>query len=167
MHLTAASEVVGPSPRLCVLRIWPDFQGYGFNLHAEKHVPGQFVGKVEPGSPAEEAGLQKGDHIIEVNEVNMQDGSHAEVVGKIKSNPGMVRLLVINKDDEEFYTSRNLIIHNGMPNIVTREAKERGVNHMDFEDEEEEEEINNNADEKGELSGLQEAVPHHVTQFEI
>lgn len=34
------------APRLCILKIWPDFSGYGFNLHAEKQRTGQFVGKV-------------------------------------------------------------------------------------------------------------------------
>jgi len=34
--------------RLCVLGTWPDFTGYGFNLHAERGKPAasQFVGKV-------------------------------------------------------------------------------------------------------------------------
>ena len=148
------AEDVGPSPRLCILRIWPDFQGYGFNLHAEKHIPGQFVGKVEPESPADAAGLRKGDHIIEVNDSNVQDGSHSDVVSQIKSQPDMVRLLVIDKEEEDFYKSRNITIHGGMPNVITREAEERGVNHMNFDDEEHVEEhtdeVNNNADEKGE-----------------
>ena len=37
------------------------FWCYGFNLHAEKNKPGQFVGKIDPGSPAEIAGLKEGD----------------------------------------------------------------------------------------------------------
>ena len=118
-------------------------------------MPGQFVGKVEPGSPAEAAGLRKGDHIIEVNDLNLQDGSHSEVVSRIKSDPNMVQLLVIDKDDEQYYKSRNIIIHSGMPNVKRGEAEERGVNHMDFNDEDDHveehiEEVNNNADEKGE-----------------
>ena len=111
-----------------------------------KNVAGQFVGKVEAGSPAEEAGLRKGDHIVEVNDVNVQEGSHSDVVGRIRSQPNMVRLLVINKEEEDFYTSRDVTIHGRMPNIVTGEAKERGVNRIDFHDDD----INNNADEKGE-----------------
>ena len=153
-HVADEIEEVGPSPRLGTLRIRPDFQGFGFNLHAERHIPGQFVGKVEPGSPADEAGLRKGDHIIEVNGRNMQDSTHTEVVGQIKSNPGVVRLLVIDKDDEEFYKSRNITIHGGMSNVIVGESRHPEENHMDFGDEEEEVEehieVNNNANVKGE-----------------
>ncbi len=145
-------EELGPSPRLCILRIWPDFQGYGFNLHAEKTIPGQFIGKVEPGSPAEEAGLRKGDHIIEVNNENVQDGTHTEVVSKIKTNADAATLLVINKEDEEYYRSRNITVHRDLPNVIVGEAAVRAHNHMNFDDEEEDNEVNNNAEEKGEAN---------------
>lgn len=35
-----------PAARLCQIIKWPDYDGYGFNLHAEKSKPGQFIGKV-------------------------------------------------------------------------------------------------------------------------
>ena len=69
----------GPAPRQCHIKIWPDFQGYGFNLHAEKGKPGQFIGKVDPGSPAEAAGLKQGDRIIEVNGQNIAQDNHSQV----------------------------------------------------------------------------------------
>ena len=50
-----------PQPRLCHITKVPDFDGYGFNLHAEKNKPGQFVGKIDQSSPAEVAGLREGD----------------------------------------------------------------------------------------------------------
>ena len=56
-----------PPPRLCHVIKRPDFPGYGFNLHAERTRPGQFIGKVDEGSPAEAAGLREGDRIVEVN----------------------------------------------------------------------------------------------------
>ena len=66
-------------PRLCHLQKWPDFDGYGFNLHADKSRAGQFVGKVDDGSPAEAAGLKEGDRIIEVNGVNIANENHRQV----------------------------------------------------------------------------------------
>ncbi|OQR77524.1 Na(+)/H(+) exchange regulatory cofactor NHE-RF3-like, partial [Tropilaelaps mercedesae] len=54
-----------PSPRLCHLRKWADFNGYGFNLHADKAKHTQFVGVVDPNSPAESAGMKRNDKIIE------------------------------------------------------------------------------------------------------
>lgn len=50
-----------PQPRVCHIKKVANFDGYGFNLHAEKNKPGQFVGKIDPGSPAEHAGLKEGD----------------------------------------------------------------------------------------------------------
>ena len=157
-HVDEVTEEVAPSARMCILHIRPDFQGYGMNLHAERHIPGQFIGKVEPGSPAEEAGLRKGDHIIEVNDVNMQEGTHSDVVARIKNQPNMVRLLVIDTSDEEYYKSRNITIHGGMSNVIVGESRDPEANHMDFDDEdnevkehvEEHVEVDNNANVKGE-----------------
>ena len=157
-HVDEVTEEVEPSPRMCILHIRPDFQGYGMNLHAERHIPGQFIGKVEPGSPAEEAGLRKGDHIIEVNDVNMQEGTHSDVVARIKNQPNMVRLLVIDTSDEEYYKSHNITIHGGMSSVIVGESRDPEANHMDFDDEdneaeehiEEHVEVDNNANVKGE-----------------
>jgi Na(+)/H(+) exchange regulatory cofactor NHE-RF1 len=54
-------------PRLCHLKKWDNFNGYGFNLHAERSKTSQHIGKVDLNSPAESAGLKEGDRIIEVN----------------------------------------------------------------------------------------------------
>lgn len=51
-------------PRLCCMKKGPN--GYGFNLHSDKTRPGQYVRAVDPGSPAEAAGLAPQDRIIEV-----------------------------------------------------------------------------------------------------
>lgn len=68
-----------PAPRLCIIVQWPEFQGYGFNLHADKSRPGQYIGKVDANSPAELAGLLEGDRIIEVNGVNIANENHKQV----------------------------------------------------------------------------------------
>ena len=74
-----------PRPRLCHVTKWPHFDGYGFNLHAEKTRPGQFIGKVDENSPAEKAGLIEGDRIVEVNGVNINNENHKQVVQRIKA----------------------------------------------------------------------------------
>ena len=59
---------------------WADFQGYGFNLHtAFKSKESQLVGNVDTGSPAEAAGVKKGDKIIEVNGTNISNENHTQV----------------------------------------------------------------------------------------
>ena len=87
--------------RFCHLRIWPDFAGYGFNLHADRGSPGQYVGKVDEGSPAEAAGLLLNDRVVEVNGRSVDGKSHAEVVAEIKSAVGEVRLLVVDAATDE------------------------------------------------------------------
>lgn len=90
------SEKKNYEPRLCYVKKRADFDGYGFNLHAEKGRPGQYIGKVDESSPAESAGLRQGDRIIEVNNHNIGTETHKQVVERIKSVPNETRLLVID-----------------------------------------------------------------------
>lgn len=53
--------------------------GYGFHLHGERNKGGQFIRKVEPGSPADLAGLKPGDRVVEVNGENVENESHCQV----------------------------------------------------------------------------------------
>ncbi|KAK4813500.1 hypothetical protein QYF61_009005 [Mycteria americana] len=64
-------------PRLC--RMLKGESGYGFHLHGEKGKSGQFIRKVEPGSPAEAAGLRAGDRVVEVNGLNVEQETHHQV----------------------------------------------------------------------------------------
>lgn len=61
-------------PRLCVMTKGEN--GYGFHLHGEKGKSGQFIRKVEPGSPAEASGLRAGDRVVAVNGVNVEKETH-------------------------------------------------------------------------------------------
>lgn len=91
----SANGSAATEPRLCHVRKTPDFDGYGFNLHAEKGKPGQFIGKVDEGSPAEHAGLKRGDRILEVNGHSIAGESHKQVVARIKERPDDAELLVV------------------------------------------------------------------------
>lgn len=92
----SANGTVKYEARLCHVVKRPDFDGYGFNLHAEKGRPGQYIGKVDDGSPAESAGLRQGDRIIEVNGTNITTETHKKVVELIKSIANETKLLVID-----------------------------------------------------------------------
>jgi len=89
--------------RLCVLATWPNFTGYGFNLHAERGKPAQYIGKVDAESPAEAAGLREGDRIVAVNGVDVADGTHQDVVRRIRSDPDKVELLVVDAAAEVYF----------------------------------------------------------------
>ncbi|KAI0227375.1 hypothetical protein LSAT2_022151 [Lamellibrachia satsuma] len=103
--------------RLCHLAISPDFDGYGFNLHSEKGKAGQFIGTIDPGSPAEAAGLREGDRIIEVNDVPINNDEHKHVVQKIKLIQNKTKLLVVDAETARWYKQQNIPISSTMPNI--------------------------------------------------
>lgn len=90
----SANGSAATEPRLCHVRKTADFDGYGFNLHAEKGKPGQYIGKVDEGSPAETAGLRRGDRILEVNGHSIAGETHKQVVARIKERPDDAELLV-------------------------------------------------------------------------
>lgn len=90
-----------PHARLCHVIKSDNFDGYGFNLHAEKGKPGQYIGKVDEGSPSEVAGLRQGDRILEVNGVSIVNETHKQVVQRIKTLPNETKLLVVDPEDEQ------------------------------------------------------------------
>lgn len=104
-------------PRLCHVVKWPDFQGYGFNLHAEKGKAGQYIGQVDENSPAEAAGLRSGDRIIEVNDVNIGNENHQQVVTRIKAGGDETRLLVVDTDADNWYKVEKRIVRGDLPEV--------------------------------------------------
>ncbi|KAG7491423.1 hypothetical protein MATL_G00003420 [Megalops atlanticus] len=90
-----------PRPRLC--HLLKGEMGFGFNLHSEKARPGQYIRSVDPGSPAEEAGLKPKDRLIEVNGVNIESLRHSEVVAFIKRGGKETRLLVVDPDTDDHF----------------------------------------------------------------
>lgn len=111
-----------PVPRLCRIRKRADYSGYGFNLQSSETRSGQFIGKVEEGSPAQSAGLREGDKIIEVNGVNVTSESHQEVVARIRSQEDETTFLVVDEETEEFYSKRNIDVNSSMPQVSRLET---------------------------------------------
>lgn len=112
-------------PRLCHVIKRDDFDGYGFNLHAEKGKPGQYIGKVDEKSPAETSGLKEGDRIISVNDVNIGSETHKQVVQRIKAISDEVRLLVVDPDVE--ITKDNQIIQQNNNKKIETEVIENNI----------------------------------------
>uniref|UniRef100_A0A8C6TVY9 PDZ domain-containing protein n=1 Tax=Neogobius melanostomus TaxID=47308 RepID=A0A8C6TVY9_9GOBI len=93
-------------PRLCF--ITKGDRGYGFHLHGERNKGGQFIRKVDPGSCAEYAGLKPGDRVVEVNGENVENETHHEVVNRIREVKFRTRLLVVDRETDEYLLSRGL-----------------------------------------------------------
>ncbi|KAM9843717.1 Na(+)/H(+) exchange regulatory cofactor NHE-RF2 [Aulostomus maculatus] len=93
-------------PRLCIMTKGEN--GYGFHLHGEKGKSGQFIRKVESGSPAEASGLRAGDRVVAVNGVNVEKETHHQVVQRIKAVDNETRLLVVDQETHESLRSLRL-----------------------------------------------------------
>ncbi|XP_072415949.1 Na(+)/H(+) exchange regulatory cofactor NHE-RF2 isoform X2 [Chiloscyllium punctatum] len=93
-------------PRLC--HMIKGENGYGFHLHGEKGKNGQYIRKVEPGSPAEASGLYAGDRVVEVNGENVEKETHHQVVQRIKAVENETRLLVVDKETDEYLHNQRL-----------------------------------------------------------
>ncbi|XP_018527585.1 Na(+)/H(+) exchange regulatory cofactor NHE-RF2 [Lates calcarifer] len=94
-------------PRLC--HLVRSETGYGFNLHSDRSRPGQYIRSLDPGSPADRAGLRPQDRLIEVNGVNIEGMRHAEVVAFIKKGGDETWLLVVDPDTDEHFKRRGII----------------------------------------------------------
>uniref|UniRef100_A0A7E4ZVS2 PDZ domain-containing protein n=1 Tax=Panagrellus redivivus TaxID=6233 RepID=A0A7E4ZVS2_PANRE len=106
-----------PCPRVCLVQKQNPTQEYGFNLHADG-IKGQFIGTVDPGSPAALAGLRPNDRIFAVNGTSIIGNNHKEVVARIKSDPLKCELLVTSEEDFEWYSEHQVPIDMNLPNII-------------------------------------------------
>jgi len=78
---SASSEHGKPRWGLGLADLTPDIRG---QLQAPKEIHGAVVGNVQPGSPADNAGLRQGDVILEVNRHSVQSASDAvQELGKV------------------------------------------------------------------------------------
>ena len=71
--------------------------------------------------------IQEGDRIVEVNGINVMEDTHHEVVSKIKAKPNTVGLLVIDKQGEQYYKDKGMVIHGEMSNIIQCETSLQNV----------------------------------------
>ncbi len=70
--------------RVCRIKKKKNFNGYGFNLETKSESRCQYIGIVDPKSPASLSGLRGGDKIIEINNINIEFFNHDQIVRLIK-----------------------------------------------------------------------------------
>ncbi|KAK0132899.1 PDZ domain-containing protein 11 [Merluccius polli] len=84
-HPDYNNELTQFLPRTVVLKKPPGAQ-LGFNIRGGKASQlGIFISKVVPDSDAHRAGLQEGDQVLSVNEVDFQDIEHSRAVEILKT----------------------------------------------------------------------------------
>ena len=112
-----------PAPRMCNIVKRDNFDGYGLNLYKKKNTPGQFIGSIDQGSPAEAAGLQEGDKLVEVNGINVTQENHKQVVQRIREISTEVTILVVDNTCDEYHKEKKIKITNLLPNVLRISSK--------------------------------------------
>jgi C-terminal processing protease CtpA/Prc len=112
-----------PAPRMCNIIKRDNFDGYGFNLYKKKNTPGQFIGSIDQGSPAEAAGLKEGDKLVEVNGINVTEENHKQVVQRIREISTEVTILVVDNTCDEYHKEKKIKITNLLPNVLRISSK--------------------------------------------
>ncbi|XP_064600364.1 Na(+)/H(+) exchange regulatory cofactor NHE-RF1-like [Liolophura sinensis] len=135
-------------PRLCTLSKWAHFNGYGFNLHAERGKAGQYIGKVDAGSPAEAAGLKQGDRIVEVDGMNIGNENHQQVVSRIKAGGNKTSLLVVDSETDKYFKDQRVVVRSDMPEVLKLSSEQPRPAGSD---------TNEETGENGELNGVTSA----------
>ncbi|KAF6075401.1 PDZ domain containing 1 [Phyllostomus discolor] len=125
-------EEVDRKPKLC--RLVRGENGYGFHLNAIRGQPGPFIKEVQKGSPANLAGLEDEDIIIEVNGENVVDELYENVVDRIQSSGKNVTLLVCGKKAYDYFQAKKIPIVSSMadPLDVPFDSKEGTLGELDY-----------------------------------
>lgn len=79
----------------------PNGGGSGFMQFGEMDVQGDFVAEVEAGSPADVAGILKGDIIVRVGDVTLDETTVAEAIANLSPNDSVEIEVRRGADDEE------------------------------------------------------------------
>ncbi|KFQ23162.1 Na(+)/H(+) exchange regulatory cofactor NHE-RF3, partial [Merops nubicus] len=95
-------------PRICKMVKGPS--GFGFSLNMIKTKPGLFINEVQNHGPADRAGVENDDFLVEVNGVNVINESYDKVVARIQDSGDRLTLLVCSKDAYKYFQSQNIPI---------------------------------------------------------
>ncbi|XP_075744061.1 Na(+)/H(+) exchange regulatory cofactor NHE-RF1-like [Rhipicephalus microplus] len=101
----------------------PEYDGYGFKLipATQGYLPR--LSAVEPGSPAEAAGLRSNDTVVEVNGAILDGLGHEDVVQLVKSTPNEARLVVVDDETAAWYKRRGIALRGDNLNVVRTSSK--------------------------------------------
>ncbi|CAH8537863.1 unnamed protein product [Heterobilharzia americana] len=123
------AEMGNHRARLCHLKKWPNFSGYGFSLRTDSYKKEHRVENVEPFSPSQSGGLLTGDIILLVNSRTVDHLSHNEVVKLIKEKVD-VELLVVQPNDLAHFRKFDDPMHMASKDPIRCETSEEEMNQL-------------------------------------
>ena len=100
---------------MCHLKKWEDCNGFGFHFICEKGL--LIINQVEPDSPADLAGLQKGDRIVEINGEICHADDKMKIIEKMIVHPNHAKLLVVDERADKYFTEKQITITSTQNNI--------------------------------------------------
>lgn len=106
--------------RLCRIRMWIDYDGFGFILESSSKPP-YMIDSVEPYSPAAAGGLQAQDAVLAINNKAVSSTDYDQVIDTIKQardRNGLIELFVV---EQRFYRSlvkRNIKFDINSANVI-------------------------------------------------
>ncbi|XP_040438861.1 Na(+)/H(+) exchange regulatory cofactor NHE-RF3 [Falco naumanni] len=109
-------QSVNHKPRICKMVKGPC--GFGFSLNMIKNKPGLFISEVQNRGPADTAGVENSDFLVEVNGVNVISESYDKVVARIQDSGDRLTLLVCSKDAYKYFQGQNIPITASMADPI-------------------------------------------------
>ncbi|NXA08835.1 NHRF3 protein, partial [Sapayoa aenigma] len=101
-------QKVNHKPRIC--KMVKGSSGFGFSLNMIKSKPGLFISEVQKHGPADMAGVENDDFLVEVNGANVINEPYDKVVARIQNSGDRLTLLVCSKDAYRYFQGQNIPI---------------------------------------------------------
>uniref|UniRef100_A0A8B9ZJR6 PDZ domain containing 1 n=1 Tax=Anas platyrhynchos TaxID=8839 RepID=A0A8B9ZJR6_ANAPL len=111
-----SEQKVNHKPRICKMVKGPN--GFGFSLNMAKNKPGLFINEVQSHGPADTAGVENNDFLVEVNGENVMNESYDKVVARIQSSGDKLTVLVCSKDAYKYFQDQNIPITASMADPI-------------------------------------------------
>ncbi|KAL7677201.1 hypothetical protein ACOME3_003441 [Neoechinorhynchus agilis] len=107
-----------PNVRICRLKRWNNYPGFGVHLLRTADDHGIQIGDVEPSSPAASCGLISGDKIIEINRRNVENEQFINILQLLQGElaKDTIEFMVVDRDNA------NSRIDRTFPNIQQKET---------------------------------------------